>query len=82
MSSTRARRGIEPAYAGLIGQPGVDRAVASREALFARAKMLPDRGDAADRAAAEELLQTAVTGFRQSGATTRERVVQQLLDGA
>jgi class 3 adenylate cyclase/tetratricopeptide (TPR) repeat protein len=47
---------------------------------YARAKMLLDRGDASDRSAAQDLLQTAVADFRRNGATLRERLAQQLLD--
>jgi hypothetical protein len=46
---------------------------------FARAKMLVERGDAADRSVAEELLRTAVAGCRANGATGRERLAAQLL---
>jgi tetratricopeptide (TPR) repeat protein len=49
---------------------------------YARGKMLLDRGDPADRPAAEELVRTAIGGFRRNGATLRERLAQQLLADA
>jgi tetratricopeptide (TPR) repeat protein len=48
--------------------------------LYTRARMLLDRADPADRAVATELLREAVAGFRQIGATLRERLAQDLLD--
>jgi tetratricopeptide (TPR) repeat protein len=47
---------------------------------YARAKMLLDRGEAADRPAAGELLRAAIAGFRHSGATLRESLAAQLLE--
>ena len=47
---------------------------------YAQAKMLLDRGDAADRTTAEELLRTALAGCRENGAKGREQLVAKLLE--